>query len=610
MKTNTKRIAARSGGSSLNVSSFVRTARLAAFAGLSALGAVAYTNASAQVITPPPATHEITVFPMRDFVGMAGFIGDTDLLVQVRRGNSVVGVARGRNSPEGEMELNHPGDFAYCWQDVTPDLTAYDVVQVTYDNTQHNLDKGGVPIGSGYATRTAGISAQRAYIDGNNNVIVKGKALQGITAIPLARLEVRIRDKEFMSPLEGSRLGKQDIRAVATPAPLRGDNGPITGTLATLAYDPPTAACRVGCFTAVFSGLNEYERETATRGQTRVMSWQATDAAATRLGMTIYEEDEISGPGGGACPAGPGGAIGPNPPDYPVPYNPLNLIDAANPPADPSAMMEVAVFPMRDFTGAEGLAPKSKQDIQFVLRRQDPNNPNNTNGVIVGTARGVTTDILVDDETAERMDVLEVNHPGGVCWSGQTPDMRAGDKLDVFKIVGGTLVNGKMVGGTFAGGQTQEVIDVSISEPPFINGSNQLIVRGTMPAGFVMSRMEQRIVQPLFRDTQGSRIGKRDIRADVFGGVIRDVNGATGWLVPTSATTWEATYTGLNATELGLAMKGGFRIMAWQSDGPVPVGGGEGLRIGLTIWEYGEHGGPGMGGCPAAGGFTVPVPMP
>jgi hypothetical protein len=590
-------------GSPLGVSKLASSAKFAALAGLSILG-LAAGSASAQVITPPPAPADITVFPVRDFLGIAGYLPDADVLVQVRRGNSVVGTARGRTQEVdpvlqqvgGELEVNHPGGI--CWKDVTPDIVGYDVVQVTYDNTEHNRTKGGVPIGSGYATRTAGISAQAAYVDANNNVIVKGKALQGITAVPLARLEIRIRNKDFMDGPFPSRIGKQDILVTSAGGRIDDDNGdPVPGTSATLSYDAPTAACRVGCFTAVFRGLNETERNLALAGQTRVMSWQAANAAGDRLGLTIYEVGEAGGPGMGGCPPGPNGAVAPKPPTYPVPYNPLNLQDAANP-VDFAALAEVVAFPMRDFMGVEGLPANSRQDLQIVLRRQDPNNPNNPNGVIVGSARGLSSTILVDDETGEQMDVLEVNHPGGICWSGQTPRFQANDKLDVFKVVNGA----------FAGGQTQTVIGVTISEPPFVNGQNQLIVRGTMPEGFDMSQMEQRIVQPLFRQGNGSRIQRRDIRADVFGGVILGVNGATGFLVPTSPTTWQATYIGLNATELKLAMAGGFRIMAWQALGPVV--GGEAARLGMTIWEYGEEGGPGMGGCPTSGGLTIPIPLP
>src|SRR5688572_14018765 len=96
MKTNTHGIATCSGGTSLGVSSIVRKARVAALAGLSVLGVGAYGNASAQVITPPALPADITVFPVRDFLGIAGYLPDADVLVQVRRGNSVVGTARGR----------------------------------------------------------------------------------------------------------------------------------------------------------------------------------------------------------------------------------------------------------------------------------------------------------------------------------------------------------------------------------------------------------------------------------------------------------------------------------------------------------------------------------
>ena len=203
---NTNRIATRStsGGSSLGVSSLVRKARFAALAGLAILGFAAYGNASAQVVTPPQLPKAIEVFPARDFVLVDGYADDADVVVQVRRGNSVVGIAKGRTShPDpilqragGFLEVNHPGGV--CWQDVTPDIVGYDVVQVTYDNTAHNQVSvaGDLVIGSGAATRTAAITVQKAAIVGET-VVIKGKALQGITPIPLTRIEVSIRNKDF-----------------------------------------------------------------------------------------------------------------------------------------------------------------------------------------------------------------------------------------------------------------------------------------------------------------------------------------------------------------------------------------------------------------------------
>ena len=51
-----------------------RKARLAALAGLSVLGVAAYGTASAQIVSPPPFPADITVFPMRDFLGIAGYL--------------------------------------------------------------------------------------------------------------------------------------------------------------------------------------------------------------------------------------------------------------------------------------------------------------------------------------------------------------------------------------------------------------------------------------------------------------------------------------------------------------------------------------------------------
>jgi hypothetical protein len=44
--------------------------------------------------------------------------------------------------------------------------------------------------------------------------------------------------------------------------------------------------------------------ELAVAGQTRALSWMATDAQANRLGITIFEVGEVDGPGFGGCPAG------------------------------------------------------------------------------------------------------------------------------------------------------------------------------------------------------------------------------------------------------------------------------------------------------------------
>ena len=54
-------------------------------------------------------------------------------------------------------------------------------------------------------------------------------------------------------------------------------------------------------------------RDLAAEGQMRALSWQVTDAADNRQGLTIAEFGELGGPGMGGCPQGPSTAA-PNAP--------------------------------------------------------------------------------------------------------------------------------------------------------------------------------------------------------------------------------------------------------------------------------------------------------
>lgn len=359
-----------------------------------------------------------------------------------------------------------------------------------------------------------------------------------------------------------------------------GTNGnPIPGTSGTLAYD---GAAPIHTFTAVFTGLTAEERRRAVEGQTRAMAWQQTNTAGDRLGMTIYEVDEVGGPGMGGCPPGPNGPGVPMPPTAPVHYNPAVLPDAANS-ASQGLLKEVTVFPERDFISIAGFPAGA--DLQVIVRRGNSGTP------VIGTASG----------KVGSGGIFEVNHPGGVCWSGQTPDIKAGDWVDVIKLASGS----------FNEGQTQRVIDARIIGRPveFTTGTGEIQLRvngsavNAAGAPLDLRLVEQRIIQPDFKDT---RIGRRDIRADTTGGRVENVPGGTGRLVRTgdalTSPTWRATYTGLSETERKLAMAGQSRAMAWLSTN------GNGDRFGMTIFEAGETGGPGMGGCPAPGTAQIAIP--
>lgn len=527
--------------------------------------------AAAQTVDNPPlAPMDITVFPSRDFASMEGFAPNADVLVQVRRGG-IVSDAIGRTDATGSIEVNHPGGV--CWRNVTPDIVAGDTVRVTYRNTAHNQTLMSPPISnSGAATNTLNVTATQAYETNDGTVVVKGNAmLPGGARIPLGRLEVRIVNPDFEDP-PTSRISSRDIRADRFGSRFDGPGGnPIPGTSGTLAYDATGTT-----FTAIFRGLNAEERQLAVSGQTRVLAWQQTNNAGDRLGMTIFEVDEFGGPGMGGCPAGPNGAPAPTAPILRVSYSPVSLLNAADQGNQPS-LKDVTVFPERDFLSIEGFAAGT--ELQVVVRRGTSATP------VIGTARGLVP----------RGGVFEVNHPGGVCWTGQTPNILAGDMIDVFPVVNEA----------YAPGQTQRVIDVKVVKPAFINANGEIRVNGTGTNNgepLPLRLMEQRIINPDFNDT---RIGRRDIRADTGGGRVENIRGATGTLLRTGAvpsTEWRAIYTGLNDAEKQLAIAGQSRAMAWLSTN------GNGDRFGLTISEFGETGGPGMGGCPGPGDKAIAIP--
>jgi hypothetical protein len=113
--------------------------------------------------------------------------------------------------------------------------------------------------------------------------------------------------------------------------------------------------------------------------------------------------------------------------------------------------------------------------------------------------------------------------------------------------------------------------------------------------------MEQRIINPDLVDTE---IGKRDIRA-LPGPLTPAPKGGYSSALTFEGDTFTATYVFQDAANAVIASKSdlGERAMSWQEEDA------DGNRQGLTIAEYGEAGGPGMGGCPAGpGDLGTPKP--
>ncbi len=234
--------------------------------------------------------------------------------------------------------------------------------------------------------------------------------------------------------------------------------------------------------------------------------------------------------------------------------------------AVPAFPNNIAVFPDRDFITIEGYQSHLGETGLVELTRD---------GKVIGSATGVV---------AEGDVAFEINHTGGVCWGNGTgvnvtPDIRPGDKATIS-------FNGIDAGDT-------TVQNTYVTGDATVSGAT-VIVKGYVGPGVNPAQMEQRIINPDLVDTE---IGKRDIRA-VPGPLTPAPKGGYSSALTFEGDQFTATYVFQDPANALIASKAtlGERAMAWQAEDA------DGNRQGMTIAEYGEAGGPGMGGCPAGPG--------
>jgi hypothetical protein len=227
----------------------------------------------------------------------------------------------------------------------------------------------------------------------------------------------------------------------------------------------------------------------------------------------------------------------------------------------------VVVFPDRDFVSVEGYAEHAGETATIEVSRPGTG--------VMGSAKAVVSGTDV---------AFEVNHPGGICWGAGTtlnvtPDIKAGD---VVKI-------------TFPDGSHDETTTSSATvTKDMVQDGTTITVEGSIGADVNPDFIEQRIINP----DLVALVGKRDVRA-LPGPIVPAARGgySSGLTFPTP-TTFLATYQfdTLEAADAAAAADLGERAMNWQ------VQDADGNRQGLTIAEFGEAGGPGMGGCPQGPG--------
>jgi hypothetical protein len=239
--------------------------------------------------TPPVFPENILVFPNRDFVSLSGYQqtrpGQT-ATITVRRGGVLTGEAQGTIAlPTADatlpaLEVNHPGGV--CWgtgpgaPNVTPDIKPGDVVDVAFSGGGSDSTVTQSPAVTGF---THALGSTQVVVNGTLN------ALGGPNGIP-GQLEQRTIQPAFTT----TAVVKRDVRAVLGPV--------VPDTTGSYSSGMTVTATT---FTATYNftlASNADLMAQAAQGDMRANSWQTTDLAGNRQGMTLAE----FGMSGGSMP--------------------------------------------------------------------------------------------------------------------------------------------------------------------------------------------------------------------------------------------------------------------------------------------------------------------
>ncbi len=602
---------------------------------------------------PPRPGHDITAFPSRDFISVSGYGQDETVTVEVHhatRGGAVVSSQAGlvpQDDPatagfDGTVEVNHPGGG--CWVGVTPDLVPGDLVRVVVDSA---ADQSRVGIAD--QTTVADVVAGRPANPAPGTIVVKGTARAGDgSPLPLDQIEQRLVAPGELFALGGRRTlqapGSPRATLVYDAAGSSSWTATYTGLSANdvtralgaesrvlwLGRDPlglnPGAGAEVTIFetgagvvggpaapctapkeklpplpgqdvvapstpTGLTATVSEFNKVTLT--------WEPSTDNDPAAGVTNYGVFRNGVPiwtvqnADGSAPA-PTAYVDTNVPpgDYAYTVDAADAIDnrseqslqtsvtaAANPATTPDLPIneppvggkELIGFPSRDFMDAGGFAGDETVTAQVIR-----------NGRIVSDSTGLVP-------TAGG--TIEVNHPGGGCWNGTTPELRAGDQIRTLTYgpdVRGIRVLRSVDQTTVANVTAQKAVLVTGDDPATAAGEGSVEVHGTaagpdglpLPIGNIEQRLIATSAEPFVLN------GRRALLAPGDGTLAYDTPGATAWT---------ATYTGLQAGDVTKALAVESRILWLGRD---PLAGAE-----LTIFEVGLADPPG----PAAGICSAPL---
>src|SRR5438445_8311583 len=601
--------------------------------------------AGVAINNPPLAPHQILVFPSRSFVSTSGFDPNDVVRVDVIHrftGNVISSQDMiPQDDPatpvfDGVVDINHPGGG--CWLTNTPDIRAGDRVRTTALNTV----TGAVVIDETTVQDVTVHFATTRAPDGTSlppgTVQVRGTAQDFNT--PGTPLNVTTFEQRLLIPGDAFDLnGRRTLRATAAAgndgtlaydAPgsinwtatytgldaadvtralgadprimwlgagagveatiieqgagiLRGPVPPCTAKLEVL--PPPPGSELIPPTTptlqsATVLGANTVELTwTAATDNVGVVSYgilrNGSPLVNVDAAFTTYRDLNVP-PGTYTYTVDAADAVGnrssqSNALSARVTAQPAGNLAVNEPPVAP---IQLITFPSRDFVSTSGFLATDTVSVQIIR-----------NGNIISTSSGL---IPNDDPATPVFDgIVEVNHPGGGCWEGVTPDLRAGDKLRTIAYNPDSTI--RTVDQTTAANivvQRPTIKDAHANTLPagtvLVHGTAMDAVGNGIPAGPITQRLVAGRQLFDFNARRTLRAGG----AGTDGSFAYDADDPTG-------THWTATYSGLTAADVDRALAADTRIL-WL--GATPLAATE-----ITIYENADAiaNGPSLG-CTAA----------